>query len=99
MSKCKIEVNNMPEEVRKYVVARIDERDMGLWYWGSWDERDRAQTAAEEIGGVVLEADEECEHDCEHCAYLECPKESEALSEEMVEHYKKLAEHYDKRKD
>ena len=51
---CKVEVNNMPEKVHKFVVARVDTSDMRLWYWGSWEELDRARQAAEEIGGVVL---------------------------------------------
>ena len=51
---CKIEVNNMPEKVRRYVVARVDVTDMRLWYWGSWDEEHKARQAAEEIGGVVM---------------------------------------------
>ena len=54
----KIEVNNMPEQAKKFVVARVDTSDMGLWFWGSWDERERAQAAAEEIGGVVVEKGE-----------------------------------------
>ena len=54
----KIEVNNMPDNARKYVVARLDERDMRLWDWGSWDEEHKARQAAKEIGGVVVEKGE-----------------------------------------
>ena len=35
-------------------------------------------------------ASEECEHDCEHCAYLECPKEP---SEDAVKYSKEQKEY------
>ena len=52
MGKCK--VNNMPEDVRAFVVARIDEADCSLWYWGSWDDKESAVHTALDIGGMVL---------------------------------------------
>ena len=53
--------------------------------------------ALDTIKAAILGYDEECDNDCEHCTWTECPKEPEAMSKEMVEHYRKLAEHYDKR--
>lgn len=37
----------------KYIVARrVDEE---LWFWGAWNDRDKANDVAEELGnGVVL---------------------------------------------
>lgn len=50
-------VNNMPSYVwdYKYVVAR--EVDGDLWFWGAYDDLHTATTAANEIGGVVIEVD------------------------------------------
>ena len=58
MKECKTKINNMPDEVREFIVARIDEADCSLWYWGSWDERDRAVQTALAIGGIVVEKGE-----------------------------------------
>ena len=51
------EVKNVPESARYWVVARVDERDMQLWYWGSWEfgDYEKAKRAADDLGGVVLE--------------------------------------------
>ena len=58
MKECKTKINNMPDEVREFIVARIDEADCSLWYWGSWDEKDRAVQTALAIGGIVVEKGE-----------------------------------------
>ena len=50
-----VEVNNVPKDVEKYIVARYDPNTLSLWYWGSWDEKYKADIAAEEITGLVLE--------------------------------------------
>lgn len=47
-----IKVENTPEEVDPYVVARPD--GGSLWYWGSWNNKEEAQKVAKEIGGLVL---------------------------------------------
>ena len=50
-----VEVNNVPKDVKKYIVARYDPDTLSLWYWGSWDEKYKAQIAAEEVTGLVME--------------------------------------------
>ena len=49
----KVSVFNLPPDYKKYVVARYV--DGKLWFWGSWDDKDRADEVAEEIGGIVTE--------------------------------------------
>ena len=46
-------VNNLPDEPKRYVVARVI--DGGLWFWGSYEAEEMANRAAKEIEGVVLE--------------------------------------------
>lgn len=46
-------VNNVPVEHDKYVVARLDHSE--LWYWGSYNDLDRAKTVAIQVNGVILE--------------------------------------------
>lgn len=50
---CTAEVNNIPEDAERYIVARVFEGE--LWYWGSWDNKNKAHDVAEEIGGVMVE--------------------------------------------
>ena len=50
----RVKVNNLPDEPKRYVVARVI--DCGLWFWGSYDDEDKAKQAAKEIEGVVLDA-------------------------------------------
>ena len=50
------DINNMPKEHERYAVCR--EFDNELWYWGSWDDKDKAECVAENIGGVVVDTDE-----------------------------------------
>ena len=58
---CVVEVRNMPDVSSKpYVVARFDESTNALWYWGAWDEEERANEVAKEIGGLVLEKPKTC---------------------------------------
>ena len=49
-----MKINNMPEYAthRKYIVAR--RVDGELWFWGAWDDRDRANEVALEIGGITI---------------------------------------------
>lgn len=52
-----IEVNNFPDvNMDKYpfVVVRMDEFCRTIWYYGAYDHMDRAQMAAEEVGGFVV---------------------------------------------
>lgn len=48
-------VNNLPKEVEKYVVVKIEDDSRELWYWGTWAEEDGAVRAAKKIDGIVLE--------------------------------------------
>ncbi len=52
-----VTVNNMPESVKKYVVARAV--DGTLWYWGTWNDKAEAERVADEIDGLVVEKSEE----------------------------------------
>lgn len=45
-------VLNVSKGDRPYVVARVSEGK--LWYWGRWDDYDKALGVAKEIDGVVL---------------------------------------------
>ena len=45
-------VLNVSKGDRPYVVARVSEGK--LWYWGRWDDYDKALEVAKEIDGVVL---------------------------------------------
>lgn len=50
----KNKVNNVPEYANHYdwwVVNRVDGE---LWFWGAWNDRDRANEVALEIGGITL---------------------------------------------
>ncbi len=46
-------VNNVPVEHDKYVVARAESGE--LWYWGSYDDYERAWSVANQMNGVILE--------------------------------------------
>lgn len=49
-----VEVNNLPEEVHEWVVARFNPTTRDLWYWGSWDNESQAKEIAKLIDGVVV---------------------------------------------
>ena len=47
-------VNNIPTYAINYdfiVARRVDDE---LWFWGAWNDRDKANEVALEIGGVVV---------------------------------------------
>lgn len=49
-----VKVNNLPATTCRYIVARYI--DHGLWYYGSWDEREDAERVALELeNGLVVE--------------------------------------------
>ena len=77
--KGKITINNAPANADHWIVARIDESDLSLWYFGSWpfNAYEVAVRAAKEVNGIVLENDTK--------AYL---------TDAEIEHYAKLAAHY-----
>ncbi len=50
------DVKNLPDyPLRKYVVARPF--DGVLWFWGTWDDKDKAREVAREMNGVVVTND------------------------------------------
>jgi len=50
-------IKNMPAYVAKYryIVARKVGDWGDLWFYGAWDDAEKAQEVANEIGGVVIE--------------------------------------------
>lgn len=54
----KVKVNNTPTTTRHWVVARYDENTKKLWYYGSWDNKEDAERAVEELyNGILVEAE------------------------------------------
>lgn len=51
-----MKIYNKPEQTEEFIVARDVEGEK--WYWGSWDDRDRANEVAIQIGGEVWEKGE-----------------------------------------
>lgn len=48
-----VELNNANNVSEKYIVAR--ECDSELWFWGEYDNRQKAEITAKQIGGIVVE--------------------------------------------
>ena len=50
-------IQNKPEyNLSKYIVAKV--YDGKLWFWGTWDDLEKAMNVAKIEGGVVLETDQ-----------------------------------------
>lgn len=49
-------VSNLPNDVKTWVVARNCAGEW--WFWGSWDDRSKAQAAADDVIGVVVHRDD-----------------------------------------
>lgn len=49
-----VEVNNIPEKVNEWVVARFSPHSRDLWYWGSWKSEEQAREVAKLIDGLVV---------------------------------------------
>ncbi len=49
-----IEINNLPENPKRYVVARYC-IDAGYWFWGSYDNEENARYVARDVGGEVFD--------------------------------------------
>lgn len=49
-----VEINNLPEEVDDWVVARYSPQTRDLWYWGSYDNEAQAKEIAKLIDGLVV---------------------------------------------
>ena len=62
--RCFSEINNVPETVNRYVVARYVISEAGdyfsgsWWFWGSWDDEQTALKVANELEGAVFETEE-----------------------------------------
>lgn len=57
--KANVVINNMPSEMdekARFIVARVF--DGGLWFWGRFEDINKAMEAAQEINGVIVEAEE-----------------------------------------
>lgn len=50
---CLAAVNNMPNEIEKYVVARCVSCE--LWFYGSYEKESQAAEIAKFIDGIVVE--------------------------------------------
>jgi hypothetical protein len=55
--KVEIKINNLPKTMReKWIVARRDDSDARLWYYGNYSTEERALAVALELGnGIVVE--------------------------------------------
>lgn len=53
MTEVKTQINNIPPHTRRYVVVRLV--DSSLWYYATYDEKERAEEIAREIDGFVAE--------------------------------------------
>ena len=53
-----MKINNMPEQAKekKVIVVRIVNGE--AWFYGAWDDRDKAAKAAAEVGGMVIQTRE-----------------------------------------
>ena len=49
-----VEINNLPEEVEDWVVARYSSQTRDLWYWGSYPKENQAKEIAKLIDGLVV---------------------------------------------
>ena len=66
MSESKVIINNVPDDVEKYVLARSVDGE--FWYWGSWADRDSAYEAMKnlvlELNNCVVICVKEGEYEC-----------------------------------
>lgn len=53
MTEVKAQINNIPIYTRRYVVVRLVNNE--LWYYATYDEKERAEDVAREIDGFVAE--------------------------------------------
>lgn len=52
----KVSINNLPISYKKYIVAMLVDGE--FWYWGSWDDKSKAEQVAKTMpDGVVIEMD------------------------------------------
>lgn len=51
--KAYVNINNAPSKLYQYTVVRRSD-DGKLWYYGTYEDRDRAKKARAEIGNAIL---------------------------------------------
>lgn len=49
-------INNMPAYATDYEFLVVRKVDNDLWFWGAYNDHDKAYDAAEEIDGFILES-------------------------------------------
>jgi hypothetical protein len=49
-----VEVNNVPDDCKEWIVARWSPESRGLWFWGSWDNKAQAEEIAKFLKGIVV---------------------------------------------
>ena len=49
-------INNMPAYATDYEFLVVRKVDNDLWFWGAYNDHDKAYDAAEEINGFILES-------------------------------------------
>lgn len=49
-----VEVNNVPDDFKEWIVARWSPETRELWFWGSWDNKAQAEEIAKMIDGIVI---------------------------------------------
>ena len=48
-----MKINNLPNTLKEYIVFRIVDGES--WFWGTWDEYEKALEASREIEGFVID--------------------------------------------
>lgn len=46
------EVNNLPDDIEKYVVAKVCDGE--LWFWGTWNDKNEAKKAVNDVENGIL---------------------------------------------
>ena len=47
-------INNLPAYAKEYKYIVVRKIDKELWFWGAWNDMDKANEAAVEINGMVV---------------------------------------------
>lgn len=53
----RVKVNNVPEYAEEYRYLVVRDVEGKLWFWGAWNDENKARTVAREVGGLVVEND------------------------------------------
>ncbi len=49
-----VKVNNISYEPLEYVVATYDEDSKELWFWGTWNDENKAKEAVNQLDNAIL---------------------------------------------